>query len=321
MSFCIALAVRDLRMTADEALQAATLGGARALRRDDIGRLRPGARADAVLLDAPVLRPPRLPARRAADRRDDRRRARGVGYPGGVNRDRFPGLADGWARFDAPAGAQPVDSVIEAMADFMRSGTMANQHGLFAAGERIDELMTEARAACRQVRGRGAARRGVRAEHDHAHARLQRRRGPHARAGRRDRLHAARPRRQRAPLDDRRRARRRDRALRRAGTRHAGAARRGRGGRAERAHALGGRDGRQQRDRSRAGARCDRGGGPRRGRARVRGRRARRPAPEARRRRARLRRASSARRTSGSARTSRSCGRDRSCSRSCGPTS
>jgi imidazolonepropionase len=53
MSFCIALAVRDLRMTADEALQAATLGGAQALRRDDIGRLSPGARADAVLLDAP----------------------------------------------------------------------------------------------------------------------------------------------------------------------------------------------------------------------------------------------------------------------------
>ena len=53
MSFCIALAVRDLRMTAEEALQAATLGGARALRRDDIGVLRPGARADAVLLEAP----------------------------------------------------------------------------------------------------------------------------------------------------------------------------------------------------------------------------------------------------------------------------
>ena len=53
MSFCIALAVRDLKMTADEALQAATLGGARALRRDDIGRLSPGLRADAVVLDAP----------------------------------------------------------------------------------------------------------------------------------------------------------------------------------------------------------------------------------------------------------------------------
>jgi imidazolonepropionase len=53
MSFCIALAVRDLRMTAEEALRAATLGGARALRREDIGRLSAGARADAVLLDAP----------------------------------------------------------------------------------------------------------------------------------------------------------------------------------------------------------------------------------------------------------------------------
>ena len=53
MSFCIALAVRDMRMTIDEALAAATIGGARALRRDDVGHLAPGARADAVVLDAP----------------------------------------------------------------------------------------------------------------------------------------------------------------------------------------------------------------------------------------------------------------------------
>ena len=53
MAFCIALAVRDLRMTADEALRAATLGGALALRRDDLGRLAIGARGDAVVLDAP----------------------------------------------------------------------------------------------------------------------------------------------------------------------------------------------------------------------------------------------------------------------------
>jgi imidazolonepropionase len=53
MSFCIALAVRDLRMTAEEALLAATLGGARALRRDDVGHLSPGARSDAVILAAP----------------------------------------------------------------------------------------------------------------------------------------------------------------------------------------------------------------------------------------------------------------------------
>jgi imidazolonepropionase len=53
MAFVIALAVRDLRMTLEEALLAATAGGARALRRDDIGRLAPGCRADAAILAAP----------------------------------------------------------------------------------------------------------------------------------------------------------------------------------------------------------------------------------------------------------------------------
>ncbi|MEN3584676.1 imidazolonepropionase [Streptomyces sp. ZYX-F-203] len=51
--FCVALAVRDMGMTPDEAVWAATAGGARALRRDDVGRLGPGARADLILLDAP----------------------------------------------------------------------------------------------------------------------------------------------------------------------------------------------------------------------------------------------------------------------------
>ena len=51
--FCIALAVREMGMTSAEALRAATLMGAAALRRDDIGHLRPGARADYVVLDAP----------------------------------------------------------------------------------------------------------------------------------------------------------------------------------------------------------------------------------------------------------------------------
>ncbi|WP_329134950.1 imidazolonepropionase [Streptomyces sp. NBC_00670] len=53
MPFCIALAVRDMGMTPDEALWSATAGGARALRRDDVGRLAPGAYADLVVLDAP----------------------------------------------------------------------------------------------------------------------------------------------------------------------------------------------------------------------------------------------------------------------------
>ncbi|MFJ5832170.1 imidazolonepropionase [Streptomyces sp. NPDC093089] len=51
--FCIALAVRDMGMTPDEALWSATAGGAAALRRTDVGRLSPGARADLAVLDAP----------------------------------------------------------------------------------------------------------------------------------------------------------------------------------------------------------------------------------------------------------------------------
>ena len=53
LPFCIAVAVRDMGITVPEALRAATLGGAEALRRDDVGHLRPGARADYVVLDAP----------------------------------------------------------------------------------------------------------------------------------------------------------------------------------------------------------------------------------------------------------------------------
>jgi imidazolonepropionase len=53
MPLCIALAVREMRMTPAEALWAATAGGARSLRRDDIGHLGVGARADLSVLDAP----------------------------------------------------------------------------------------------------------------------------------------------------------------------------------------------------------------------------------------------------------------------------
>ncbi|MFF8658217.1 imidazolonepropionase [Streptomyces huasconensis] len=53
LPFCIALAVRDMGMTPDEALWSATAGGAAALRRTDIGTLREGTRADLALLDAP----------------------------------------------------------------------------------------------------------------------------------------------------------------------------------------------------------------------------------------------------------------------------
>ncbi|WDH78100.1 imidazolonepropionase [Microbacterium esteraromaticum] len=54
MPFCIAVAVRDMGMTTAEAVWAATAGGAQALRRDDIGVIAVGKRADLVLLDAPT---------------------------------------------------------------------------------------------------------------------------------------------------------------------------------------------------------------------------------------------------------------------------
>jgi imidazolonepropionase len=53
MPFCIAVAVRDMGMTPDEAVWAATAGGAAALRRTDIGRVEVGTRADLVELLAP----------------------------------------------------------------------------------------------------------------------------------------------------------------------------------------------------------------------------------------------------------------------------
>jgi len=53
MAFCVATAVLQLGMSVDEAVRAATAGGARALRRDDVGVLRVGARADVHVLDAP----------------------------------------------------------------------------------------------------------------------------------------------------------------------------------------------------------------------------------------------------------------------------
>lgn len=53
LPFCVALAVREMGMTPAEAVWSATAGGAAALGRTDVGVLRPGARADLVLLDAP----------------------------------------------------------------------------------------------------------------------------------------------------------------------------------------------------------------------------------------------------------------------------
>ncbi|GAA4546627.1 imidazolonepropionase [Amycolatopsis samaneae] len=55
VAFCVATAVLQMRMSVEEAVWSATAGGARALRRTDVGVLRPGARADVHVLDAPSV--------------------------------------------------------------------------------------------------------------------------------------------------------------------------------------------------------------------------------------------------------------------------
>src|SRR4051812_6933904 len=70
-----------------------------------------------------------------------------------MNRDRFPGLRDGWARLDGAAGSQVVDAVIEAMSDWMRSGSMANHGGAFKHAHETDEIVASTRAACATLLG------------------------------------------------------------------------------------------------------------------------------------------------------------------------
>jgi cysteine desulfurase family protein (TIGR01976 family) len=70
-----------------------------------------------------------------------------------MNRERFPGLHDGWARLDGPAGTQMVDAAIEAMAAWMASGHNANHGGAFAAAQRTDELVEAARASAGALLG------------------------------------------------------------------------------------------------------------------------------------------------------------------------
>jgi imidazolonepropionase len=54
--FCIAIAVRDMHFTPEQALWSATMGGAKALQREDVGMLAVGKLADFVILDAPSFR-------------------------------------------------------------------------------------------------------------------------------------------------------------------------------------------------------------------------------------------------------------------------
>lgn len=68
-------------------------------------------------------------------------------------RSRFPGVRNGWARFDGPAGTQMVDAAITAMAEFAASGDNANCHGAFEAADRSDAVLERARASVARLLG------------------------------------------------------------------------------------------------------------------------------------------------------------------------
>jgi imidazolonepropionase len=56
MAFCIAVAVREMHFTPEQAIWSSTLGGAKALQREDVGAIAVGKSADFVVLDAPSFR-------------------------------------------------------------------------------------------------------------------------------------------------------------------------------------------------------------------------------------------------------------------------
>ncbi|HEY5014440.1 MAG TPA: aminotransferase class V-fold PLP-dependent enzyme [Acidimicrobiia bacterium] len=62
-------------------------------------------------------------------------------------RHRFPGLVDGWVRFDGPAGTLPVDTAIDAMHGYFSSPAPANVGGAFEASIRTAAMVDEVRAS------------------------------------------------------------------------------------------------------------------------------------------------------------------------------
>jgi cysteine desulfurase family protein (TIGR01976 family) len=72
-------------------------------------------------------------------------------------RQRFPGVRDGWARFDGPAGTQMVDAAIEAMAAWAASGNNANTGGTFEAADACDALLDRTRRRVAALLGGTAA--------------------------------------------------------------------------------------------------------------------------------------------------------------------
>lgn len=70
----------------------------------------------------------------------------------GAVRARFPALASGAAFFDGPAGSQVPQSVIDAVAGYLRDSN-ANTHGAFATSRATDAMVDGARAAVARFLG------------------------------------------------------------------------------------------------------------------------------------------------------------------------
>lgn len=66
---------------------------------------------------------------------------------------RFPGVADGWARFDGPAGTQVVDTAITAMTNWLSDGSNGCGGGYFAAAQSADEMVERTRVTVGQLFG------------------------------------------------------------------------------------------------------------------------------------------------------------------------
>jgi cysteine desulfurase family protein (TIGR01976 family) len=68
-------------------------------------------------------------------------------------RHHFPGVRDGWSRFDGPAGTQMVDVAIDAMSEWAAQGSNANTGGFFAAADACDALLESTRSVVGEFLG------------------------------------------------------------------------------------------------------------------------------------------------------------------------
>jgi len=72
-------------------------------------------------------------------------------------RHHFPGVRDGWSRFDGPAGTQMVDVAINAMSEWAAHGSNANTGGFFAAADACDALLESTRSVVGEFLGADAS--------------------------------------------------------------------------------------------------------------------------------------------------------------------